>query len=94
MTVVSNVDASVYQSMDQMQRLLARQVNEPVEFEQGVTRLLAEGFTHFLEIGPGSSLGGLVKKISRAAVVYQAQTAAQIAQIAKQINVEIGADAV
>lgn len=94
MTVVSNVDASVYQSVDQLQDLLSRQVDEPIEFEQGVMRLLSEGFTHFLEIGPGTSLGGMVKKISRAAVVYQAQNAAQIAGVAEQIKAEMGGDAV
>lgn len=57
MTVISNVDASVYRSVEQMQELLIRQVCQPIEFARGVERLLAEGFTHFLEVGPGSSLG-------------------------------------
>lgn len=90
LTVVSNVGAAVYQSVEQIKRLLSRQVSEPVEFEQGVNQLLAAGFTHFLEVGPGSTLGGMVKKISRQAVVYQAATSAQIGAVAEQIRSEMG----
>ena len=89
LTVVSNVDASVYQSADQVQQLLARQVSEPIEFAAGVSRLLDLGFTHFLEVGPGSTVGGMVKKINRKAKIYRANSAAEIAETAKQINVEL-----
>lgn len=92
MTVISNVDASIYKSVEQMQELLARQVSEPIEFAAGIKRLLDEGFTHFLEVGPGSSLGGMVKKISRQAVVYQATSVDQISCVAKQIQREIGGE--
>lgn len=90
MTVVSNVDASVYRSVEQMRGLLTRQVSEPIEFAAGIERLLDEGFRHFLEVGPGSSLGGMVKKISRRAVVYQAPAADQIGYVAEQVRREIG----
>ncbi|MGI6359279.1 MAG: ACP S-malonyltransferase [Bacillota bacterium] len=89
MTVISNVDASVYQSAEQVQRLLARQVSEPIEFAAGITRLLDLGFTHFLEVGPGSTVGGMVKKINRKAKIYRAESAASIADMAKQIRLEL-----
>ncbi len=92
MTVVSNVDASVYQSVEQMQELLIRQVSEPIEFALGIERLLEDGFTHFLEVGPGTSLGGMVKKIRRKATVYQASTAEQISSVAEQIRRDLEVD--
>lgn len=92
LTVVSNVDASIYQSVEQVQELLTRQVSEPIEFEAGIRRLLDEGFNHFLEVGPGSSLGGMVKKISRQAVVYQATAVDQIGCVAEQIQSEMEAN--
>lgn len=90
MTVVSNVDASIYRSTAQIEALLTRQVSEPVEFARGIERLLETGFTHFLEVGPGSSLGGMVKKIDRQAVVYQARTTAAMSEVAEQIKSDIG----
>ncbi len=73
-----------------MQELLERQVSEPIEFAAGIKRLLDEGFTHFLEVGPGSSLGAMVKRISSQAVIYQATAADQIGRVAGQIQREIG----
>jgi [acyl-carrier-protein] S-malonyltransferase len=90
MTVVSNVDASVYSSVEQIKQLLAKQVCRPIEFARGIQTLLEAGFTHFLEIGPGSTLGGMVKKISRQAVIYQAKSIEQIADLAVKIREEIG----
>lgn len=92
MTVVSNVDASVYQSPEQIQRLLVRQISEPIEFTHGVERLLAAGFTHFLEVGPGTSLGGIVKKIEHKATVYHASSVEQISAVAEQISRELEVD--
>ncbi len=44
--------------------LLLRQVVSPVRFEQAVRRLFDEGYNAFLEVGPGSVLAGLVKRIA------------------------------
>jgi len=40
-------------------------VSSPVRWEQSVNRLIAEGVTTFVELGPGSVLAGLIKKIDR-----------------------------
>ena len=42
-----------------------RQVSSPVRWEQVVRRLIADGATTFVELGPGSVLAGLIKKIDR-----------------------------
>lgn len=92
MTVISNVDASIYRTTEQMQELLTRQVSEPVEFALGIRRLLDQGFTHFLEVGPGTSVGGIVKKVSRQTKIYQASTAQQIVLVAEQIRRDMEVD--
>jgi len=43
--------------------LLERQLVSPVRFEQSVRRLVDEGYNAFLEVGPGTVLAGLVKRI-------------------------------
>lgn len=43
--------------------LMAAQMSHPVQFIQSIEAMKNDGFTHFLEIGPGKTLAGLVKKI-------------------------------
>ena len=90
MSVISNVNASVYRSVEEVRQLLCRQVSEPIEFAAGIARLLELGFTHFLEVGPGSTVGGMVKKINRQVTIYKADSPAAIAAVAAQIREEIG----
>lgn len=90
MSVISNVNATAYQSAEDIRELLCRQVCEPIEFAAGIARLIELGFTHFLEVGPGSTVGGMVKKISRQATIYKADSPAAIAAVAAQIREETG----
>jgi [acyl-carrier-protein] S-malonyltransferase len=70
--VVANVTGTYYEGPVQVPDLLARQVDGPVRWQQGMERLLADGVDRFYEIGPGRVLTGLLKrtdrKIGRAAV--------------------------
>ena len=43
-----------------------RQISAPVRWEAVVRRLIADGARTFVELGPGTVLAGLVKKIDRA----------------------------
>jgi [acyl-carrier-protein] S-malonyltransferase len=52
--------------------LLERQLVSPVRFEQSIRRLAAEGYTTYLEVGPGAVLAGLVKRIDREAAAASA----------------------
>ena len=45
------------------------QVSSPVRWEAVVSRLASEGVTHYVEVGPGAVLSGLVRKIHREATV-------------------------
>ncbi|MAG94098.1 MAG: [acyl-carrier-protein] S-malonyltransferase [Planctomycetaceae bacterium] len=63
--VVSNVDAAMHESPDEIRELLVRQVVSPVLWEDSVRTMLAAGVDEFYEIGPGKVLRGLMKRISR-----------------------------
>lgn len=67
---VSNVTADFVTDAAQVKGLLQKQVSSPVRWQQSVERLLAEGADEFVEIGPGHTLSGFVKKINRDAAVY------------------------
>lgn len=63
--VIANVTARPVQSAGELADLLVRQVYSPVLWEDSVRFLIAEGVDTFVELGPGSVLAGLIKKIDK-----------------------------
>jgi [acyl-carrier-protein] S-malonyltransferase len=63
--VVANVDAEPKRTSAEAVDALIRQVSSPVRWEQVVARLVREGATRFVELGPGNVLAGLIRKIDR-----------------------------
>jgi [acyl-carrier-protein] S-malonyltransferase len=61
--VVANVDAEPKRDAGSAIEALVQQVSAPVRWEQVVRRLASEGVTTYVEVGPGTVLSGLVKKI-------------------------------
>ncbi len=68
--VVANVDAEPKRDAISAIDALVKQVSAPVRWEQVVRRLASEGVTNYVEVGPGTVLSGLVKKIDRNATVF------------------------
>ena len=71
--VVANVDAEPKRDAASSIDALIRQVSSPVRWEQVVRRLIADGVTTFVELGPGSVLAGLIKKIDRGVQVVSVE---------------------
>jgi [acyl-carrier-protein] S-malonyltransferase len=67
--VIANVDAEPKRDAPSAIDALVKQVSAPVRWEQVVRRLASEGVTNYVEVGPGTVLSGLVKKIHKEAVV-------------------------
>lgn len=68
---VANVNAQIITKAQRIKELLAQQVASSVRFEQSIERLIEEGVTTFIEMGPGKTLSGFVKKINRNVNVIQ-----------------------
>jgi len=66
--IVANVDGEIKRDPASAIDALVRQVSSPVRWEAVVTRLASEGVTTYVEVGPGTVLTGLVRKIQRDAV--------------------------
>lgn len=60
--VVSNVDAELRTSAAEIRAALKRQITSPVLWEQSVRRMVAEGVSTFVEVGPGKVLSGLIRR--------------------------------
>jgi [acyl-carrier-protein] S-malonyltransferase len=61
--LVSNVDASPIGTATAVRNALLRQVASPVRWVESVEKMVAMGVKRFVEIGPGSVLAGLIKRI-------------------------------
>lgn len=62
---VTNVTAQYVTEQNQMQELLVKQVTSSVKFEQSVRTMIADGVDTFIEIGPGKTLAGFIRKIDK-----------------------------
>ena len=71
--VVANVDATPKTTGADAIEALVRQVSSPVRWEDVVRRLIADGARTFVELGPGSVLAGLIKKIDRSVTVFSVE---------------------
>ena len=74
----NNVDAAPVTDAGAVRDGLIRQVDAPVRWVELVERMVADGFDTFVEVGPGSVLSGLIRRIARPAVTIQAGTAEQV----------------
>lgn len=63
--VLSNVTARPHAGPEAIRAALVRQVTSPVLWEASMRWLLAEGFTRFIELGPGTTLSGFLKRIDK-----------------------------
>jgi len=67
--IVANVDAEPKRDAAAAIEALVAQVASPVRWEAVVARLASEGVTTYVEVGPGTALSGLVRKIHRNATI-------------------------
>lgn len=67
---VSNVTAEMVENISGTKELLKQQVSSPVRWMQSMEYMIASGIDRFVEIGPGKTLAGFMKKINRDVNVY------------------------
>ncbi|HGA4339459.1 TPA: ACP S-malonyltransferase [Streptococcus agalactiae] len=70
--VIGNTEAQIIKK-DDIKSLLARQVMEPVRFDESIETMKKMGMTQVVEIGPGKVLSGFLKKIDSSLSVYSVE---------------------
>lgn len=68
-----NVEAAPVTDSAKVKELLAKQVSGTVRWRETMERMLADGVDTFIEIGPGKTLTGFLRKISRDVTVYNVE---------------------
>jgi [acyl-carrier-protein] S-malonyltransferase len=63
--LISNVTANEISSIEELKELLVKQIENRVRWRESVINMINSGVNHFIEIGPGKVLSGLVKRINK-----------------------------
>ena len=64
-TLISNVTGKEISNSDELKELLIKQIERRVRWRESVLLMIDKGVNHFIEIGPGKVLSGLIKRIDR-----------------------------
>ena len=68
--VIKNLDGKPYKVQDDVKQILANHIINPVRFADGLQTMLDMGIDIFVEIGPGKTLAGFVKRTSREVKIF------------------------
>jgi len=63
--LISNVTADEIPNSDELKNLLIKQIENRVRWRESVINMINKGVNHFIEIGPGKVLSGLIKRINK-----------------------------
>lgn len=83
--VISNVNALPHGIPSRICERLVEQVCAPVRWEESMRTLLAQGFTRFIELGPGTALSGFMKRIDKSAQMLNVADAASLEATVKAL---------
>ena len=83
---VTNVNAEVITDISETKDLLRAQVSSSVMWEQSVRRMLEEGVDIFVEIGPGKTLSGFMRKIDRKANMFKIGSMEEMHTVVEKIK--------
>lgn len=86
---VTNVTAELVTEKEPIRELLVKQVSSSVRWEQSIRKMIAEGIDTFVEIGPGKTLSGFMKKTDRNVTMYRVGTWAEAETVCNEILKEI-----
>lgn len=83
---VANVTAEYVTDAACVKPLLMKQVSSSVRWEQSVRAMLADGVDTFIEIGPGKTLAGFMKKIDRTVKVLNIEKLEDVDKVVEEVR--------
>ena len=82
---VTNVTADYVKDIEETKGLLAKQVSAPVRWQESMEKMISEGVDTFVEIGPGKTLNGFLRKIDRSMKIWNIQTWEDVDKVANEL---------
>ena len=83
---VTNVTTEIISDISRTKELLKEQVSSPVRWMQSMEVMIADGVDTFIEIGPGRTLAGFMKKINKEVKVYNIAALSDIEKVAAEME--------
>ena len=83
---LTNVTAEPVTKADGIKELLAAQICSPVKWQQSVEKMIADGVDCFIEIGPGKTLAGFMKRINKEAKVFNVGTIEEMDKVLEELG--------
>lgn len=83
---VANVTAQYVKSAAEVKELLTSQVSSSVRWQQSVETMIGDGVDTFIEIGPGKTLAGFMRKISRDVKTFNVEKLEDIGKAAEALK--------
>lgn len=81
---IANVTADYVADAKDVKPLLKKQVSSSVKWQQTIERMIADGVDTFIEIGPGKTLSGFMRKINREVKVYNVEKPADLERVLEE----------
>jgi [acyl-carrier-protein] S-malonyltransferase len=85
-SVIANVTAQPHEGPDAIRKRLVEQVTSSVRWEESMRYLVSQGFTRFIELGPGRALSGFMKRIDKTAQMLNVEDLASLEATAKALT--------
>ena len=87
-TVYSNVKGIPYEENDDVRELLRQQIMSSVLFEKSIRDMIDKGVNTFVEVGPGKTLTGFVKKIDKDVKIYNVEDLKSLGETVESLKLE------
>ena len=87
---VANCTAEYVTDRNQVKTLLKDQVSSSVKWQQSIESMLEDGVDTFIEIGPGKTLTGFMKKISKETLVMNVEKVEDVQKVVEAVKAIIG----
>lgn len=84
--VVKNLDASEYKNDDDFVSILSNHIVSPVQWRKSVEYMINQGVDTFIELGPGKTLSGFVRKINKDVKVYNVENIETLNKLLEEIK--------
>jgi [acyl-carrier-protein] S-malonyltransferase len=84
--VIANVTAQPHEGPEAIRARLVEQVTSSVRWEESMRYFLAQGFTRFIELGPGRALSGFMRRIDKNAQILNVADVASLDSTVKALG--------
>ena len=85
--VIKNIDGKPYTEQDDIKEILKKHIISPVHFDKAIDTMLKMGIDTFIEIGPGKTLSGFIKRTNKEVKVLNINNLASLEETLNYLKI-------